>query len=237
MEERIQKIISNSGFCSRRKAELLIKAKRVKINGNIAILGEKAKTEKDLITIDNNSLPKERTNYKVILLNKPPGIITSCKDEHGRKTVIDLLPKEIQKGMHPIGRLDKDSRGALLISNHGNLTLKLTHPRYHHKKVYLVEVEGNPSKSTINKWENGVFVENKKSKDCIIKIINRKEKSTILKITLFEGRNRQIRKIGQILDHNVIDLKRIEIAHIKLNNLKEGSWREIPMKELKYLLE
>ncbi len=237
MEERIQKIISNSGFCSRRKAELLIKEGRVKSNGKITILGEKAEFTRDIITIDNYVLPKHLDSCKVILLNKPAGFICSCNDEKGRKTVLELLPKSIQKGMYPIGRLDKNSRGALLISNNGLLALKLTHPRYNHKKVYLVEVEGKPNQKTIEEWRNGIFLDSIKSKECIINIITKKETSTILKITLFEGRNRQIRKTGEILGHNIIDLKRIEIANIKLNGLKEGCWRKLPSKNWKNLLE
>ena len=130
-KKTLQKIISESGFCSRRKAEALIEAGEVVVNGEIAEIGAKANSDKDTILIRGKKIAK-RPPKQLILLNKPKRIICSCFDTHGRKTVLDLLPNNIRQGMHPIGRLDYKSRGAILITNNGDLTLKLTHPRYSH---------------------------------------------------------------------------------------------------------
>ncbi|AAQ00159.1 16S rRNA pseudouridylate synthase [Prochlorococcus marinus subsp. marinus str. CCMP1375] len=227
MKERLQKIISNSGICSRKKAEALIDQKRVFINNEIASLGEKADILIDIIRIDDYIIPKNIKSSKVILLNKPTGVISTCRDTHGRKTVLDLLPDNLQKGMHPVGRLDKDSRGALIISNNGLLTLHLTHPRFNHKKRYSVLITGVPSKNTLKKWRNGIEIDKKTTRKALVNIVKRQGNNTLLEIVLFEGRNRQIRKVADKLGHPVIDLIRIEIGNIKLNGLKEGAWREI----------
>ena len=130
----LQKIISESGFLSRRKAELLIKKRRVKLNGRQAILGEKANPSSENILVNGRDLP-EKLNHKVFLLNKPYGVIFSCKDNHGRKTILCFIPSNLHCGIHPVGRLDFDSRGAILLTNNGNLTLRLTHPKYSHTKI------------------------------------------------------------------------------------------------------
>ena len=142
---RLQKIISESGLLSRRKADLIINDGRVTVNGKKATIGEKADPSKDDIKIDGSRIPK-KLNHKVILLNKPLGIISSCTDTHGRDTVISLIPYSLRKGLHPVGRLDSDSRGAILLTNNGDLTLRLTHPKYSHTKSYLVWVKGHPDK-------------------------------------------------------------------------------------------
>ena len=141
---RLQKIISESGLISRRKADLLIKQGRVTLNGKRASLGEKADPAYENILVDGRDLPK-KLNHKVFLLNKPYGVISSCQDNHGRKTILSLIPSHLRHGMHPVGRLDLDSRGAILLTNNGDLTLRLTHPKYSHTKTYLVWVSGRPS--------------------------------------------------------------------------------------------
>ena len=142
---RLQKIISDSGISSRRKADLLIKQGRVLLNGRQAILGDKADPNSDHILVDGRELPK-RLNNKVFLLNKPFGVISSCQDNHGRKTILSFLPSPLRCGIHPVGRLDFDSRGAILLTNNGDLTLRLTHPKYSHTKTYLVWVNSQPNK-------------------------------------------------------------------------------------------
>ncbi len=236
MKERIQKILSNKGVCSRRKAEILLREKRIYINGNIALIGEKADLQTDIIKVDNQIISKD-VSYKVILINKPLGIIRSCKDTHGRKTVLDLLPNLLRKGLYPIGRLDKDSRGALLVTNNGLLSLKLTHPKYKHEKSYEVWISGMPSNEALNRWRHGVYVNEQITKPAIVDILKRERGRTLLKIVLSEGRNRQIRRVAAELDHKVIDLKRVSIASIKLGNLEEGSWRELDISEWKNLLK
>ncbi len=236
MKERIQKILSKKGVCSRRKAETLLRQKRIHVNGKIALIGETADLQNDKIEVDNQIISKD-ISYKVILLNKPLGIICSCKDNHGRKTVLDLLPRVLRKGLYPIGRLDKDSRGALLISNNGLLSLKLTHPKYKHEKSYEVWISGKPSNESISRWRGGVYVNDQITKPAIVDILKRDNCKTLLKIVLSEGRNRQIRRVAAKLGHKVIDLKRVSIATIRLGSLKEGSWRELDISEWENLLK
>ena len=227
---RLQKIISESGLLSRRKADLLIRQGRVTLNGRQAILGEKADPISDNILVDGKVLPK-KPNHKVFLLNKPYGVISSCQDNHGRKTILSLIPLHLRHGLHPVGRLDFDSRGAILLTNHGDLTLRLTHPKYSHTKTYLVWVSGQPSQSILDNWRKGILLDEKMTLPARIKVLDKVNHKTLLKVTLKEGRNRQIRRIATLLGHPVKDLQRISIANIKLNGLQEGKWRELKEKE------
>jgi len=227
---RLQKIISDSGLLSRRKADLLIKQGRVTLNGRQAILGEKADPISDNILVDGRNLPKKQ-NHKVFLLNKPYGVISSCKDNYGRKTILSLIPSNLRLGMHPIGRLDFDSRGGILLTNNGDLTLRLTHPKYSHTKTYLVWVSGHPSQSTLDNWRRGVLLDSKMTMPARIEVLDKVNRKTLLKIILKEGRNRQIRRIASLFGHPVQDLKRTSISNINLNGLQEGNWRELDSEE------
>ena len=227
---RLQKIISSSGLSSRRKADLLIKQGRVTLNGRRAILGDKADPISDHILVDGRDLPK-KINHKVLLLNKPYGVISSCQDNHGRKTILSLIPSHLHIGMHPVGRLDFDSRGAILLSNNGDLTLRLTHPRYSHTKTYLVWVSGQPSQSILDNWRKGILLDSKMTMPAKIEVLDKVHSKTLLKVILKEGRNRQIRRIANLIGHPVQDLQRISISNINLNGLKEGKWRELKTKE------
>ena len=233
---RLQKIISESGLLSRRKADLLIKQGRVTLNGKKAINGEKADPFFDQILVDGKDLPK-KIKHKVILLNKPPGVISTCKDNHGRKTILSLIPSHIRPGLHSVGRLDSDSRGAILLTNNGDLTLKLTHPKYSHAKTYLVWVSGQPSKSKLNNWRKGLLLDDRMTIPAIVEVMEIINNKTLLKVILKEGRNRQIRRIATLLGHPVEDLQRIAISNIKLNGLREGEWRELRTKEWISLLD
>ncbi len=227
---RLQKIISESGLLSRRKADLLIRQGRVTLNGRQAVIGEKADPLSDCILVDGKDLPKN-TTHKVFLLNKPHGVISTCKDNHKRKTILNLIPSSLRRGIHPIGRLDSDSRGAILLTNNGELTLRLTHPKYSHTKTYLVWVKGLPSQSKLNAWRKGILLEGKMTMPASIEVLEIMNHKTLLKIILKEGRNRQIRKIATLIGHPVQDLQRIAISNIKLNGLKEGKWRELKTSE------
>ena len=227
---RLQKIISDSGLLSRRKADLLIKQGRVKLNGRQAIIGEKADPFNDHILVDGKDLPK-KLNHKVFLLNKPYGFISSCHDDHGRKTILSLMPSHLRLGMHPVGRLDLDSRGAILLTNNGDLTLRLTHPRYSHTKTYLVWVSGQPSQSILNNWRRGILLDGKMTMPARVDVLDKVNQKTLLKVILKEGRNRQIRRIATLMGHPVVDLQRISISNINLNGLQEGKWRELKTKE------
>ncbi|KGG15439.1 MULTISPECIES: pseudouridine synthase [unclassified Prochlorococcus] len=236
MQERLQKIISRAGICSRRKAEQLLLEKRIYVNGSIAAIGEKADITKDKVSIDNYILTNN-IECRVILLNKPSGVICSCRDTHSRETVIDLLPNKYKKGMYPVGRLDKNSRGAILITNNGLLTYQLTHPSYDHKKVYEVLISGQPTNGTLSLWRKGIKIDGKLTKTALIEILAKKGSNTLLKVVLTEGRKRQIRKTAAKFGHSVIDLNRVEIASIKLNGLREGQWRELNQEEWHLLLK
>ena len=227
---RLQKIISDSGVLSRRKADLLIKQGRVTLNGRQATIGEKADPCLDHILVDGNDIPKKLT-HKVFLLNKPLGIISSCKDNYGRKTILSFIPSNLRCGLHPVGRLDSDSRGAILLTNNGDLTLRLTHPRYCHTKTYLVWVSGQPSQSKLDNWRKGISLNGKKTMPAVIKVLEKMNHKTLLKIILKEGRNRQIRRIANQIGHPVQDLQRIAISNIELNELKEGQWRDLDINE------
>ncbi len=233
---RLQKIISESGLLSRRKADLLIQQGRVTLNGKQAIIGEKADPCSDHILVDGKDLPK-KLSHKVFLLNKPYGFISSCKDNHGRKTILSLIPTNLRRGIHPIGRLDSDSRGAILLTNNGDLTLRLTHPKYSHTKTYLVWVSGQPSQSILHRWRKGILLDGKMTIPANIEVIKTINHKTLLKVILKEGRNRQIRRVANIIGHPVQDLQRIAISNIKLNGLQEGKWREINASEWISLLD
>ena len=227
---RLQKIISETGVLSRRKADLVIKEGRVSLNGRKAKIGEKANPYKDHILIDGKEIPKKQV-HKVFLLNKPQGVISSCKDTHCRTTVVNLLPSYLSQGIHPIGRLDSDSRGAILLTNNGDLTLRLTHPKYCHTKTYLVWISGQPNQAVLKSWRKGILLDGKMTMPAKIKVIDIINNKTLRKVILKEGRNRQIRRMAKLFGHPVEDLQRIAISNIKLNGLQEGKWRELMRKE------
>tara|TARA_Y100001968_G_scaffold244288_1_gene228281 strand:+ start:163 stop:876 length:714 start_codon:yes stop_codon:yes gene_type:complete len=227
---RLQKIISDSGLLSRRKADLLIKQGRVSLNGRKAILGEKADPILDHILVDGKDLPK-KLNHRVFLLNKPYGFISSCQDNHGRKTILSLIPSHLRHGMHPVGRLDFNSRGAILLTNNGDLTLRLTHPKYSHEKTYLIWVSGQPNQSILDNWRRGILLDGKITMPARIEVLDQVNRKTLLKVILKEGRKRQIRRIANLIGHPVQDLQRISISNIKLNGLEEGNWRALNTKE------
>ncbi len=231
---RLQKILANAGICSRRKAEDLLIQQRVEVNGKVAKLGDKADPELDEILLDHHPLIKCQ-NHILILLNKPKGIISTCKDPQGRVTVLDMIPKRLQKGLHPVGRLDLESRGAILLTNNGKLTMELTHPRYSHTKSYRVLVDGIPSEQTLELWRRGVSLNGKKTIRASIELLDTSISQSLLEIILVEGRNRQIRRVAELFGLKVIDLKRTAIGELKLNNLEEGRWRKVDEKEMSLL--
>jgi pseudouridine synthase len=167
----------------------------------------------------------------MILLNKPQGVICSCSDPQGRKTVLDLIPRPMRRGLHPVGRLDSDSRGALLLTNQGAITLQLTHPRYAHQKTYQVQVKGRPTATTLNLWRNGVELDGIPTQPTEIVLIKEERYQSLLKVILREGRNRQIRRVANVLGHPVLDLQRTAISSIDLGSLPEGRWRELTRSE------
>lgn len=234
--ERLQKLIAAAGLCSRRRAEDWLRAGRVSVDGNQAKLGDQADPDRNVICVDGRELPR-RGNGRVLLVNKPVGVISTCHDPQGRPTVLDLLPRQERQGLHPVGRLDADSRGALFLTDQGSLTLRLTHPRYNHVKSYRVWVLGHPSEPTLRRWRNGVPLDGSLTRPASVEPLKQDPQHTLLSIELMEGRNRQIRRVAAELGHRVIDLQRVGLAGINLGNLSEGCWRKLDRQEWRSLLD
>ena len=221
--QRLQKLIAAAGLCSRRRAEEWLQAGRVMVDGQVANVGDQADPQEQMILVDGKALPS-REAARVLLLNKPVGVICSCDDPQGRRTVLDLLPREHRAGLHPVGRLDADSRGALLLTDLGELTLKLTHPRYSHTKTYRVWVEGEASEGVLDRWRRGVSLDGRRTLPAQVRRLRVRGGRSLLEIELREGRNRQIRRVAQALGHPVLDLQRTAIAGLPLGDLAEGCW-------------
>ena len=228
--QRLQKLIAAAGICSRRHAEDLLREGRVQVNQVVAGLGDQADPTIDRIEVDGRPL-SQPSSPRLILLNKPPGVISSCSDPQGRKTVLDLVPEPLRRGLHPVGRLDGDSRGALLLTNQGAITLQLTHPRYAHRKTYKVQVRGKPTLTTLHRWCKGVELDGISTQPAEISLLKQGANVSLLKVILREGRNRQIRRVAEALGHPVLDLQRTAISSIDLGSLPEGHWRELTRSE------
>ena len=230
--ERLQKVIAAAGLCSRRRAEEWLQAGRVRLNGRVALLGERGDPRRDAIEVDGQRL-RAAAPPLLILLNKPAGVVSSCHDPQGRAIVLDLLPPELARGcgLHPVGRLDAESRGALLLSNDGELTLRLTHPRYQHRKTYRVKVTGRPTAATLERWARGVPLDGQPSQPVQLRQLGQGERDTLLELVMTEGRNRQIRRTAELLGHPVRDLQRLAIGPIALGGLPEGRWRRVDPQE------
>lgn len=243
MEERLQKILAQWGIASRRQAEEMIRLERVQINGVVAHLGQKVNPTKDIITVDGQFVSTtQRPTLIYLLLHKPAGYVSTCYDPQRRPTVLDLLPEELSLGLgiHPVGRLDADSTGALLLTNDGDMTFGLTHPRHGIPKIYQVLVKGHPSKAALQMWRQGVVLEGRKTQPAQVKIVERLTSSSCLEILLKEGRNRQIRRVAEMLGYPVLKLHRIAIGPIQLHlpqggNLPEGDYRHLQEHEIRFL--
>ena len=231
--ERLQKVIASSGYCSRRKAEELIVQGKVKVN-NVVIteLGVKV-SPTDTVTIDGKALTKEE--YEYILLYKPRGYLTTTSDDKDRNTVMDLI--ETSKRLYPVGRLDYDTSGLLLLTNDGNLTNLLIHPRNNIDKMYVAKIEGILTPIEIKKLENGVMIDDYKTSKSRVKLkkIDKKNNTSLVYITIHEGKNHQVKKMFEAVGHNVIKLKRETLAFLDLSGLKSGEYRYLSLKEVKKL--
>ncbi|MDX2096355.1 MAG: pseudouridine synthase [Leptolyngbyaceae cyanobacterium bins.59] len=238
MDERLQKIIAQWGIASRRQAEQLILDGRVRLNHSVALLGQKANPDTDYIEVDGKAIhPKGRPPFTYVLVNKPVQVVSTCQDPWGRPTVLSLLPSSMRdrQGLHPVGRLDADSTGALLLTNDGSLTFRLTHPRHQIPKTYEVWVKGFPSHKTLNHWQRGVMLSGKLTLPAQIRMLESSPTQSLLEIVLVEGRNRQIRRVSELLGHPVVSLHRVAIGSITLQNLASGSYRLLTQPEIEYL--
>lgn len=243
MEVRVQKILSQWGIASRRQAEKMIESGRVKVNGRIVSLGDRADIAQDSIEVDGDKIElQQRPQSVYLLLHKPLGVVSTCDDPQGRTTVLDLLPQSLQhgQGIHPVGRLDINSSGALLLTNDGQLTLNLTHPRYHLPKTYRVWLQGNPSSRVLKQWRQGVWLDGKKTLPAEIRVVQTTGDRTCVKIVLRQGRNRQIRRVAEQLGHPVIGLHREAIGSISLRRsngeyLAPKAYRHLSQVEIRAL--
>jgi pseudouridine synthase len=234
--ERLQKLLASAGVCSRRRAEELIRQGRVRLNGTVAQLGDRADPRTDRLDLDGAVVPLGAAPLTV-LLNKPRGVLCTCFDPLGRPTVLDLLPAELSlgTGLHPVGRLDGESRGALLLTNDGDLTLRLTHPRFAHRKTYRVLVAGDPDPAVLERWRRGVPLDGRPSQAVELRRLERSRQGTLLELVMREGRNRQIRRTAELLGHPVRDLERVAIGGLQLGDLPGGRWRHLGPEEWRNL--
>lgn len=244
MSEKIQKILSQWGLASRREAESWIEAGRVTLNGKVARIGDRADPLQDRLAVDGKPLQtKERPELLYFLLNKPKGALCTCDDPQGRQTVLDFLPPELRqgRGLHPVGRLDRNSSGALLLTNDGELTLRLTHPRYHLPKTYDVWLQGHPREQDLIQWSEGMMLDGEKTLPAQLEVIDVTRDQTRLLVTLTEGRNRQIRRLAEQLGLEVTRLHRRGIGDLTLGGGREplrfGQYRALKPRELRYLRE
>jgi 23S rRNA pseudouridine2605 synthase len=238
MSARLQKILSQWGVASRRRAEQLILDGRVRVNGEVARLGQTAEPTTDRIEVDGKLIAvQSRPEPIYLLLNKPVGVVSTCFDPQGRPTVLELLPSQLREceGIHPVGRLDIDSSGALLLTNDGDFTFRLTHPRHSIGKTYAVWVQGRPTAATLAAWRNGIDLDGRETLPARVRVLDRQSDRTLLEIVLFEGRNRQIRRVAAQLAHPVIYLHRTSIGNICIDGARSvpiGSYRHLQSVEI-----
>ncbi|HHV95477.1 MAG TPA: rRNA pseudouridine synthase [Clostridiaceae bacterium] len=231
---RLQKYIAQSGIASRRKAEDLIKSGMVKVNGKVVLEPWVMVDDSDDVRVNDKPIFREK-RLVYIMLNKPVGYITTAKEQFSRKTVLDLI-KGIPERIFPVGRLDYDTSGLLLLTNDGQFAYKLTHPKYEIKKVYIAKVKGIPSEDEIKIFETGLEIDDYITAPAKLKIRKILGNKSILEIVIHEGRNRQIRKMCEAIGHPVIELCRISIGNVSLGSLPVGKWRYLTKKEVQSLM-
>lgn len=235
--ERLQKVMAQAGIASRRHAEQMILEGRVQVNGEkIVTLGTKV-SPKDKISVDGREIKIVREAFDYYLLNKPTGYITSAKDPQGRRTVMDLLQK-VEQRVYPVGRLDYDTSGLLVLTNDGELAHRLMHPSYGVEKTYQVEVQGMLPSQALLRLEKGVELEDGKTAPAQVRVLTRKGQGSLqrLEITIHEGRNRQVRRMFEAVGFPVITLKRIRFGPLQLDSgLRMGSFRTLTSKEVHQL--
>ena len=232
---RINKYLAECGLASRRASEQIITAGRVKLNGKIVTDLATDVSEDDFVTVDGKrAQPIHKHIY--LMLNKPKGYITSTNDERGRKTVMDLLDKKFaNKRIFPIGRLDYDTEGLLLLTTDGDLCNRISHPRNDISKTYVAKIENEVSEEELNKLRGGVILDGVKTKRCRITVLEFDGKLTRLEVVISEGRNRQVRRMFESINREVVFLKRVGVGELKLGGLGRGECRELKPNEIDYL--
>lgn len=231
---RLQKYMAKCGVASRRKCEELIQLGVVKVNGQIITeLGYKVNPEIDIVEVKDKRIKLEEEKIYIIL-NKPEGYVTTVKDQFKRPTVLDLVDNNGFR-IYPVGRLDYNTSGLLLLTNDGDLAHKLTHPQHEIAKTYIAKLKGIPNEDELETFRNGIEIDGYITAKAYISILKKSRNSSLVKIKIHEGKNRQIRRMCERIGHPVIKLKRVAIGEIKLGDLKTGEWRYLSKNEIKYL--
>ena len=232
---RLQKYIAMSGEASRRAAEIMIEEGRVRVNGELITQpGTKVEIGADKVSLDGKEIKPEIKKY-YIMLNKPEGYVSTVNDQFDRPTVIDLMKGEIKTRVFPVGRLDYDTRGLLLLTNDGDFTYKVTHPKFKMNKTYVVTVKGGITVKGLNALRNGVIIDDFKTAPAEVEMLSAEKGVTVLKITIHEGKNRQVRKMMEAVGCKVSELNRISIGNVELGNLPLGRWRYLTAHEISCL--
>ena len=229
---RIQKVLSEQGIASRRKVEEWITQGKIKVNGRPAVLGQKINPNRDVVAIDGERVYFQKSNQKYyIMLHKPRGYVTTMSDELGRKCVAELV-EDVPERVYPIGRLDKDSEGMLLFTNDGDFANLIMHPSHHVSKTYRVTVRPDISDAQVVQLSTGVEIDGKKTSPAHVTVLEKEPGRVVLQMVIYEGRNRQVRKMCEAVGLEVARLKRISIGPLKLGMLQPGHWRELKPAEL-----
>lgn len=233
MKERLQKVIASSGVTSRRKAEQLIVDRRVRVNGKIVTeLGTQVDPQRDRLEVDGRIIQTEPK--RTYLFYKPRNVITSAADPHGRKVVTDYF-QQLSVRVYPVGRLDYDTEGLLLMTNDGELAYRMTHPRFEIEKSYLAQVEGIPKQAIVERLERGIELEDGLTAPAKVSVVQVRQHSALIRLVIHEGRNRQVKRMCEAVGHPVIKLKRERIAFLRLEGLKPGEFRALTSEELQRL--
>ena len=227
--ERIQKVLARAGVASRRAVEEMVAAGRIRVNGRTAHLGQRLDLSKDKVEVDGLFVPLDPA-LVYYLLNKPSGVVTTTSDPEGRPTVLDVVDTEMR--LWPVGRLDIDTEGALVLTNDGELTNRLTHPSYGVPKSYLAEVRGAVKARTLRKLARGIDLEDGRTAPATVGIVDRMAATTLVEITITEGRNRQVRRMFDAVGHPVVRLARTAIGPVTLGRLKPGTYRRLSQAEV-----
>lgn len=235
-EQRVQKVMAQANIGSRRKCEEIIRQGRVRVNGKVAVLGVKADPDKDVILVDGQRITVD-FNPVYYVINKPKGVLSTNKAEQGddRPTIRELI--DLPGHLFTIGRLDADSEGLMVMTNDGELTNRISHPRYEHTKTYKVTVKGKVSKETLASWENGIWLDDSRTAACSVKVMESSKRATILRIVIVEGRKRQLRRVATLLGHPVMRLVRTHIGRLGLGTLRKGAWYQLSEEEVGAMLD
>jgi pseudouridine synthase len=235
MEERLQKFLAEAGVASRRKAEELIAEGKIKVNGKVITeLGTKIDPQKDEVLYLDKIISKKEVEMIYIMLHKPEGYVTTAKEQFGRPGVMDLV-SGIQARIFPVGRLDYETSGLVLLTNDGDLTYKLTHPKHDVDKTYIAKLYGTPDDMDLQMFRRGVFIDGRQTKPAKMQILEKGERQSTVEIIIHEGRNRQVRKMCEAIKHPVAQLKRVGTGELTLGDLPRGKYRHLTPTEVKYL--